>query len=553
MALRSDIKKAFDLVILHKLRFLDFAFVIAAIIAFAYFAVVVDIFTNHDPTAKAVILEVDEMLVVSTALFVGMTWAVRRLLRERRDAARQAAVEREMRALAFNDALTGLPNRRRFDDALAELAAAIPSGELVHSLLMLDLNGFKRVNDVYGHATGDEVLKQVAKRISASVRKGDLIARLGGDEFAVLATHLAGSEAVEHLASRIIDSLTDPVAAGGSDHAIGTAIGIALIPQDGVDPVELKRRADVALYRAKAERQSAMRFFEATMDFRVRERDKLERDLRDAISAHAIVPHYQPIVDVQTGHIRGFEVLARWHHPELGEVAPDRFVPIAEEVGLIGPLTEQLLLQAFADARYWPAYLELCFNLSPVLLRNPRFSLQILVLLGHSGFSPNRLELEIAEAVLLRDADALEGALGAIHDSGIKIALDGFGTGYLSLSRLRSLHVDRLKIDRSFVAAMTSDKEGAAIVGSLIGLGAGFGLEIAAEGVETEEQRTTLAQLGCQQAQGVLYSGPISAAEVTTMLSGRATMKTPHLPYSVFEDIPRHANDDTQRAENRSM
>lgn len=379
------------------------------------------------------------------------------------------------------------------------------------------------MNDVFGHGTGDEVLIQVAGRISRAVREGDLVARLGGDEFAVLALHIAGAEAATGLARRIIESLQTPIRTGRTEHSVATAIGIALTPQDGIGHEEILRKADIALYRAKGQGRSALRFFEEEMDAHVRERDNIERALRSAISSHDIVPFYQPLMDLRTGRLRGFEALARWSDDRLGAIGPDRFIPIAEDTGLIAELTEALLARACRDARSWPDHVELAFNVSPLLLRDPTFGLKVMSILGETGLAPHRLELEITESALVRDMEAAQSALGTLRATGVKIALDDFGTGYSSLYHLRNFRLDRIKIDRTFIQGMASDPESAAIVKALVGLGAGLGLEVTAEGVETEAQRRLLAEQGCDQAQGFLYSRAVGATEARDLsLRGNA-------------------------------
>jgi predicted signal transduction protein with EAL and GGDEF domain len=341
----------------------------------------------------------------------------------------------------------------------------------------------------------------------------------------VLATHICGPEAATGLALRIIGELQPPIIAGGRDQVIGAAIGIALTPEDGSDPAELLRKADIALYRAKGQGRSAMRFFEEEMDAHVRERDHLEREMRSAIGAGAITPFYQPLVDLKTGRIQEFEALARWTHPDLGEISPDRFIPIAEDCGLIAPLTDLLLARACADAATWPTDVQLAFNVSPVLLRDPGFGLRVMSLLGRTGLPPQRLELEITESALVRDLEIVKVVLGALRDAGVRIALDDFGTGYSSLYHLRNFKLDKIKIDRSFVETMTTDKDSAAIVHALIGLGAGLGLEVTAEGVETEAQRKLLSEQGCEQGQGFLYSEAVNSDDALALLGANVKQR----------------------------
>ena len=503
------------------MRIFDGGVLIMLTLMALFFCFEVDVFANEPgESVKTETFELDEVLLVSAIFCAGLViFALRRLAEQKRETGRRIEAERESRTLAFHDPLTGLPNRRQFDDALRAAAAAPPRAGASHAVLLLDLNGFKKVNDVFGHAVGDEVLIRVAGRLSQCVRGGDLVARLGGDEFAVLSLHISGPEAAMSLALRVIDSLGPAVSAGGKDHAVGTAIGIALSPQDGADPVELLRKADIALYRAKTQGRSALRFFESDMDAQIRERDGIERELRAAVAAGDIHPFYQPLIDLKTGAIRGFEALARWTGPNLELIGPERFIAIAEDGGLIGPLTDALLEQACTDAGAWPQHMELAFNVSPVLLRDETFALRVLGILGRTGFAPCRLELEITESALVRDLEATQAALTGLRKAGVRIALDDFGTGYSSLYHLRNFKVDRLKIDRSFIESMASDRDSAAIVRALVGLGEGLGLEVTAEGVETVEQQRMLIEQGCGQAQGFLYSQALPADEVMSLIA----------------------------------
>jgi len=511
-------------VVRHKFRFIDFALVISGFVLVLYAGLTLDIFansSNHTPAAEA--LEFDELVAALIALFLGLVWAVRRLLRERRRITERATVEREMRILAFHDPLTDLPNRRQFDDALKAATASPPRAGASHGVLMLDLNGFKRINDVFGHAAGDEVLIHVAARLSRAIREGDIVARLGGDEFAILATHLPSAETATGLALRIIDEFKNKFSTGIGEHVVGTGIGIALMPQDGSSSAELLRKADVALYRAKGQGTSAMRFFEPEMDAKVRERDTLEQELRKAIEDNTIKSLYQPLIDLKSGSIRAFEALTRWSHSELGEISPERFLSIAEDGGLIGRLTDNLLSQACRDAGRWPQEVELAFNLSPLLLRDDGFPDRVLAILEATAFSPKRLEIEITESALVRDLDSAQRILGRLREAGVRIALDDFGTGYSSLYHLRNFKLDRIKIDRSFISAMARDKESDAIVHALVGLGAGLGFEVIAEGVENDEQRRLLIEHGCDQGQGFYYGQAIPAADALALTRNRGT------------------------------
>ena len=467
-------------------------------------------------------IKLDEAFVIFALLGTGLViFAFRRLQDARVETRRRLLAEREARTLALSDPLTGLANRRRFDDALAQALAKPPASGSCHALMTLDLNGFKTVNDVHGHGVGDELLGQVAARLRRAVRHDDLVARLGGDEFAVLAQGLLGAEAAMGSAIRILQAFESPIRAGQVEHAVGVAIGISLFPGDAAVPTELLRRADIALHKAKAEKLTeprAARFFEAEMDAHIRERDVLQRELQAAIRDGAIRPFYQPLVNMADGRIVGFETLARWTSPTLGQVSPARFIPLAEDVGLIGPLSEAMFEQACRDAVTWPADVTLAFNMSAALLKSETFGLRLLAILGRTGLAPARVELEITETALVRDLEGARRILGRLRGSGVRIALDDFGTGYSSLYHLRAFTPDKIKIDKSFVDDMCRDGRSATIIRALIGLGVGLGATVVAEGVETAEQERLLREQGCEQGQGHLFSAAVDAARAKELL-----------------------------------
>ena len=504
------------MLIRHRFNLADAAMIGVVVVAALLAAWQLDVFPNETMAVREGVLELDEVFAVGALAFGLFAWT--RMRAQGREVRRRRAAEDEARALAFEDPLTGLPNRRQFDAALNAALAAPPGADAVHAVLMLDLNGFKRINDVHGHPVGDEALVQTALRLRKAVRDNDLVARLGGDEFAVLARHLSGAEAATGLARRIIEHLEEPVSAGGTEHQMGAGVGIALAPLDGADAETLLRKADVALYRAKAEGVSALRFFEAEMDQQIQERDQLERDLRGAIGSDELELLYQPCTDLRSGALTGFEAVAQWRHPQLGLLDAGRFTPVAEAAGLIGRLTDDLLRRAARDAATWGGETLLSFNIAPAQLKDRTFGLRILKILGDAGLPPPRLELEITESAVVADLEAAQEVLGAIRETGVKIALRDFGTGYSSLYHLRNFRSDRIKIDRSLVQAMADSSQSAAIVRALVGLGAGLGLTVAAEGVQDERQQALLAKDGCQQAQGV--SEALSPAGARTLSMG---------------------------------
>jgi diguanylate cyclase (GGDEF)-like protein len=411
----------------------------------------------------------------------------------------------------MQDALTGLPNRRQFDEALQAAIASPPSADATHAVLLLDLNGFKQINDVHGHGVGDEVLVVVAKRLQRAVRNGDLVARFGGDEFAILSRHLLGAEAAASVALRVIQSLQEPISTGKAKHQVGAGIGIALVPHDAATPVEALRKSDVALYRAKAERRSALRFFESGMDQQIHDRDRVEQELRVALASGQIRPSFRPTVNLRTKQITGFEATAQWDHPRLGELGPDRFIPIAEDAGLIHELAAQVLRKACAAALRWPTDVTLSVDLVPSLLKDNDLTQKILAILADSGVAPQRLELDITESALVQDLEAARRILGGLREAGVRIALDNFGTGYSSLYHLRNFKLDKIKIDRSFITSMGSTRQSAEIVNALVGLGHGLGLTVAAEGIEDTQQQAALLGEGCELGQGDFYSDALPA------------------------------------------
>jgi len=465
-------------------------------------------------------IELEEMIALGALLIIGigvLLW--RRITEQEREIARRVAAENRAHELAHRDVLTNLANRRQFKKALEATIAAPPGAEGIHALLLLDLNAFKRINDVYGHPAGDGVLVAVAQRLSRGMREGDLLARLGGDEFAIIAHHLSGPEGATGIAQRIIKSLEAPIDLGSSRHRIGVGIGIAVIPADGNSAEEILRKADLALYDAKVEKRSIARFFENKLDHQARDREYLERELAIAIGTPVLQPWYQPIMDLKTEEVVAFEALARWTHTSMGDIPPERFIPIAEDMGLIRELSDDLLRSACKEAKHWPAQVTLSFNISPVQLRDRTLGLRILSILAESGLPPHRLQIEITESTLVRDLETARDVLQSLRDAAVRVALDDFGTGYSSLYHLRNFKFDDIKIDRSFIAGMGFEPESAAIVRALTGLGSGLGVTITAEGVENWEQCQMLLDEGCGRAQGFLFARAIPGSETQDFIA----------------------------------
>jgi diguanylate cyclase (GGDEF)-like protein len=383
--------------------------------------------------------------------------------------------------------------------------------------------GFKVVNDTHGHAVGDQALSEFARRVSVIVRADAFLARVGGDEFTIIMPKIDSLDDPTNLARRIAAAVAEPFVVEDVAAEFGVGIGIAIAPNDGVRADELIRRADRALYRAKAAGRSSVRFFESEMDTHVERRIQIERDLRSAIASNAIVPYYQPLVSLDGNHIIGFEALARWEDGDLGFVPPDVFIPIAEETGLINALGDQLFRQACLDANAWPASFVLAFNVSPIQLRDPTLGLRLLSILGQTGFSPRRLEIEITESALVENVGVAQIVIDELRQAGVRIALDDFGTGYATLSQLLSFHLDKIKIDRSFVSRLDKSGDSQVIVRAILGLAKGFSLTTTAEGVEDAGQLAYLKANGCTEGQGYLFSEAVPATDIPALINRPTT------------------------------
>ncbi len=419
--------------------------------------------------------------------------------------------------MARHDALTNLPNRVLFHEQLMQgLRRAKANDQL--AVLCLDLDHFKDVNDSLGHPIGDALLKEVGRRLASCVGENDSVARLGGDEFAVVQIGRSEEAAARALAGRLVEVISAPYEIDDHQIVIGVSIGISLSPQDGEDPDELLKNADLALYRAKEDGRGTYRFFETGMDARAQARRLLEMDLRAALQRDEFAVYYQPIRDVASDRVVVFEALLRWNHPQRGLISPIRFIPLAEETGLIVQLGELVLRRACADAATWPDDIGVAVNLSPVQFKNPNLVASVTEALAVSGLPARRLELEITESVLLQNSEATLTMLHELRGMGVRISLDDFGTGYSSLSYLRSFPFDKIKIDRSFVSELATREDSVAIIRAVTGLGRSLGIVTTAEGVENDEQLELLRREGCIQAQGYLFSKPRPASEVAMML-----------------------------------
>ena len=425
--------------------------------------------------------------------------------------------EQQVVFMARHDALTSLPNRVVFRERI-ELAVAQADRAVTSAVMCLDLDYFKNVNDTLGHPIGDLLLRAVADRLSACVRQADSVARFGGDEFAVIQVGPERAEDVAILAERIVEALSLPYEIDNHRVNISVSIGIAMIPADGSDADTLLKNADIALYRAKASGRRVYRFFEPEMDAILQERHKLELDLRAALDNSEFELFYQPLVDLTSGQITGFEALTRWHHPTRGLVDAREFILLTEEMGLIAPLGQWALQQACWQAAGWPPDVRVSVNLSAAQFIHHDLLGCVTKALGDAELPANRLELEIAEISLLRHGDEITGVLDALRNLGVRIAIDNFGAGYLSLRHLHGFSIDKIKIDRSFIRDLPGDKDAAAVVRAITTLGESLGLTTVAGGVERADQLARLRDDGCTEAQGFLFGAPRPASEIPDMI-----------------------------------
>ncbi|MGH6839769.1 MAG: putative bifunctional diguanylate cyclase/phosphodiesterase, partial [Methylocella sp.] len=425
-----------------------------------------------------------------------------------RDLRSRKEAEKQIRFLAHYDALTGLPNRVSFNKKLdQEIEAALGMRRRL-AILCLDLDRFKEVNDLFGHAAGDRALQSVARRIGGVLNENQMLARLGGDEFAIIAPGLSVPTTAGRIAEIVLEALQSAGENTEIEAPIAVSIGIAIFPDDATDRYALLSQADTALYRAKNEGRGVYRYFDASMGALLRERRLLEHDLRNAISREELRLVYQPEKNIRGGDVVGFEALLRWKHPTRGDVSPAEFIPIAEDTGAILQIGEWVLRAACREAATWTQPLAVAVNVSAVQIHNANFAQVVHEILIDTGLPPARLELEITETALIRDLDRALATLRRIKMLGVRIAMDDFGTGYSSLSNLRAFPFDKIKIDGSFIKSVDSGGQAAAIVRSVIGLGRGLNLPVLAEGVETSAELDFLGSELCDEAQGYLLGKP---------------------------------------------
>jgi diguanylate cyclase (GGDEF)-like protein len=449
-----------------------------------------------------------------TALVV---FSARRIVDQRSERAKRVAAEHHAHQILMRDPLTQLPNRRQFQN---DVSTALKSSGNKMSVLLLGLDQFKKLNEVYGHLGCDEALLQVGSRIRDCARSGDIFARIGDDEFALCLTG-GDPEIARKIACSLVEIVKKPVQIGIEHHSIGASVGIAQTGRGHVTLDELLRCAHVALSRARNTHNEYC-FFDPKMDALIRERSLLEKDLREAIGGGAIRPYYQPIVDLKSRRIVGFESLGRWHNPVSGLIMPNTFIPLAEELGLLDMVSAQLFRDACCDAVTWPDDISLSFNFSPSQLSDRTFANAVLTVLNDTGLPAHRLEAEITESAVVQDLQATRHAIQTLRNAGVRVVIDDFGTGYSSLYHLYELRFDKLKIDRRFIQELVTSGESAIFVRAIVGLCKGLNLDVTAEGVETEAQAVAAFQHGVHQAQGFLFGRAVPATEVLQLLSASA-------------------------------
>jgi diguanylate cyclase (GGDEF)-like protein len=465
----------------------------------------------------------DQVLSITLILNIALLlFAWRRYADLNREVAERSEAEKRARTLALTDPLTGFLNRRSISEQGSVLLDQYGRRGKSVALMMLDLDHFKNVNDVHGHAIGDAVLRVAAERIKSVMPPSALCARLGGDEFVVIVPFdPENQDVVTRIAEKLVGALAQPIRAETVHVTISTSIGITRA-EPGTETMEtLMRHSDIAMYAAKKQGRNRYVWFDASMERELHARNRVEMGIRDGIPKGEFVPYFEQQIDLATGRLQGFEVLARWESPTHGTVSPTVFIPIAEECGLIADLSMSVMRQAMLSGKNWDPSLTLSVNISPAQLKDPWLAQKIVKLLVETGYPANRLEIEITESSLFDNLSLAQSIVGSLKNQGIRLALDDFGTGYSSLAHLRALPFDRIKIDRSFVSSMTSSNDSAAIVGAITKLGESLGMPVTAEGIEDEEIEARLVELGCAKGQGWYFGKPINAKQTEILLAER--------------------------------
>jgi diguanylate cyclase (GGDEF)-like protein/PAS domain S-box-containing protein len=443
------------------------------------------------------------------------------------DVSDRVDAQARLEAMATHDALTGLPNRVLLHRRLTEVVSRARQRQRQVAILFIDLDRFKNVNDSLGHRIGDELLKLISRRLVLALRKGDFLARLGGDEFTVLLENMTETEGARQVATKLLDVIEQPYWVHGHLVHVSASIGLALFPDDGDDPDTLLKNADVAMYRAKEAGKNVYQFFAQEMGAHQQEKMALENALRQAVKMGALEIALQPKVEIRTGRIVGAEALLRWHDPALGDVGPARFIPVAEEAGLIDVIGDWVLTRACRELQHWAAAglpsMTVAVNLSVRQFRDPGMSARIEQIFAQSGIDPRQVEFEVTESSVLYDADTVSRVLQHERGLGVRVAIDDFGTGYSSLVHLKHLPIDTLKIDQSFIRDITTDPDDKAITAAIVALAHSLGLDVVAEGVETAEQLAFLTERGCDYYQGTFFSIPLSTAGFVALVRERIT------------------------------
>lgn len=474
-------------------------------------------------------------LLLNIALIL-LIWRRTTALSNEIDVYRQA--ETRAQHLAMTDPLTNLFNRRAVKEKTSELSARASRRGKSIAFMMVDLDGFKKINDLYGHDSGDQLLREVADRMRDVVPPSSVISRLGGDEFGICVVFEPEyPESVDRIAEELVDALARPVMIADAEQTVTASVGISR-PELDCDSIDmLIRRADIALYAAKKNGRNGYSWFENGMEVELRSRNSLEGDIRAAIPNNEFVPYFEQQIDLATGELVGFEMLARWVSPVRGLISPDDFIAVAEDTGMIGDLSMNIIRKAMIEAKDWDPKLTISVNISPVQLKDPWLAQKIVKLLVETGFPASRLEVEITESSLFKNLGLAQSIVGSLKNQGIQIALDDFGTGYSSLAHLRALPFDRIKIDRSFVSSMLENAESAAIVSAIAGLGASLDVPITAEGIEDDQIISKLRALGCTKGQGWYFGQPMNIDQVRNLLAQKNMLPHRRRTVDVADDV----------------